>query len=422
MNLKQKIKNFLIWSQRYTQTDMVYLARGGFWLTLGQIISTAASFLLAIAFANLLPKETYGNYRYILSLVGILGIFSLTGMGTATTQAVARGLEGSFYSGFKEKIKFGILGSIVALGLAIYYFLKGNYTLPIPLLISAIFLPLWQASGIYGNFLNGKKLFNYLVSWSTISQLISIFSLIVTLFLTKNLFWLIAVYFISGTFSTYFFYLLTQKKFQPNKKEDPETLTYGKHLSLMGVISTIASYLDRLLIFHYLGAVEVAVYSIAIAPPEQIKSFLSLLDTLVFPKFSEKNINEIKSGIRDKFIKLVFLGVLIIGGYILIAPFLYKIFFPKYSESVFYSQLFALSMLNLPFFLFGATLKAKAKIKEQYIANFIMPFLQIGLMTLFIIWQGILGLIIARIIIRLAAGFLNFLLYRQAFSDTKQGF
>ena len=124
--LKAKIKNFLIWSQKYTQTDMVYLAKGGFWLTLGNIISSASVFLLAIAFANLLDSTTYGNYKYILSLVGILIIFTLTGTKFAIPQAVARGLEGSFYTGFKTKLKWGVLGSLSAIGLAGYYFLQGN--------------------------------------------------------------------------------------------------------------------------------------------------------------------------------------------------------------------------------------------------------------------------------------------------------
>ncbi len=64
--LRAKICNFLRWSEKYIKTDMIYLVKGGFWLTLGQIISSVSSLLLVIAFANLLPKETYGIYKYFL--------------------------------------------------------------------------------------------------------------------------------------------------------------------------------------------------------------------------------------------------------------------------------------------------------------------------------------------------------------------
>src|SRR3989344_5118018 len=159
-NLKVKIKNFLIRAQKFTGTDNVYLAQGGFWLILGQVTAAATSFLLALAFANLLPKDIYGNYQYIISLVGTLGIFSLTGMRIAVSQATARGLEGSFYTGFKTQLKWGFLASIVAIGGALYYWLRGNILLPIPLLLIAVFLPLMLASRVYIGLLAGRKLFN----------------------------------------------------------------------------------------------------------------------------------------------------------------------------------------------------------------------------------------------------------------------
>ena len=95
MKIKNRIYRLLRRSERHTKTDMVYLASGGFWLTVGQIISSAATFGLAIAFANLLPKETYGTYKFVLSIAGILTIFTLPGMVTSLTQAVARNFEGS---------------------------------------------------------------------------------------------------------------------------------------------------------------------------------------------------------------------------------------------------------------------------------------------------------------------------------------
>ena len=132
---------FLRKTQKYTGTDNVYLARGGFLLTLGQAVSVLSSFLLAIAFANLLNPEDYGQYKYILSLLGILQIFSLVGIKKAVAQAVARGLEESFYSGFKTKLKWASFGSLAAIGAAVYYWVSGNEAFSVPLLISAVFLP-----------------------------------------------------------------------------------------------------------------------------------------------------------------------------------------------------------------------------------------------------------------------------------------
>ena len=410
---KSLVYSLLKKSERYTQTDMIYLAKGGFWLTLGQIISTAASFLLAIAFANLLDPVTYGNYKYVLSLAGILSISTLIGMRTAITQATARGFEGSFYSGFKEKLKFGVLGSIIAIGLAGYYFLRGNYILPIPLLLTAIFLPITHASGVYGSFLLGKKLFNVQVKYNTLTKVISTLSLILTLFLTKNLFWLIAVYFISNAFLNYFFYLITRKKNQPNKKEHPETLSYGKHLSLMTVISGVANHLDKIFLFTLMGSGQLAIYSFAMLVPNQIISILKNINVLALPKFSIKSKQEIKTTLIQKFWKLLFLIATIIAAYIILAPYFYKIFFPQYLASVPYSQLLIFSLIGYSSILFTTSFEAKVKKKELYLLQTLPSFVRILFLIFLIPIFGIWGVVATVVITKIFTLILSLILFRK---------
>src|SRR3989344_9158143 len=223
--LKDKIYWFLRNTQKYTGTDNVYLARGGAWLFFGEAITIGVSILSGIAFANLLDPAIYGKYRYILSLAGWLSVFSLPGIESAVNQATAKGFEGAFYTGFKTKLKWGVLGSLGALGFASYYWIRGNYGITIPLLIAAAFLPLMQASQVYSSFLMGRKLFNVEVKYTTLAQVISTAVSILILFTAKNLFWLAASYFISRTLLNYFLYLLTRFRFNPNKKDDKKTIS-----------------------------------------------------------------------------------------------------------------------------------------------------------------------------------------------------
>ncbi len=394
--VKSRIRRLLIWSQKYTKTDNIYLAKGGLWLISSQVISMAASFLLAIAFANLLEPIIYGYYKYILSLVQILGIFSLGGINTAVTQAVARGLEGSFYSGFKTKLKWGVLGSLAAIGIGIYYLVWGNAILSIPLLISAIFLPLMQASRIYGNFLGGKKLFKIAAKYSIISQIIFVVATVFTLFLTKNLFWLIAVYFVSNTFSNYFFYLLTKSKLQPNQKEESKTLSYGKHLSFMNIISKTSKYLDKILLFTLIGPAELAVYSFAILIPDQNRNILSNVHTLAFPKLAVKSREEIRKNLMKKVWKFLCLIGVIITLYIVIAPSIYKMLFPKYITSIPYSQLFIFSLVSTPTSLLTTVFRAKMMKKQLYLSK-IASVARLIFLVVLIPTFGILGAILAMV-------------------------
>lgn len=401
-NLKTKSHKLLIWSQKYTQTDMIYLAKGGFWLTLGQVISMATAFLAAIAFANLLDPVVYGNYKYIISLTEILGIFALAGIGTAVTQAVARGLEGSFYTAFKTKIKWGTLGSLLAVIGAVYYFIQGNFLLPIPLLISAFFIPLMLASGIYTNFLTGRKLFNVQVKYSTLAQIVADVTVIAALFLTKNIFWLIAVYFVSRTSANYLFYTLTKFRFKPNREKDPRTISYGKHLSVMGVVAKLAGQLDKILLFHFLGGMQLAVYSFALLPMQQIESLFKTVSTLTLPKLSQRSIPQLKKSVPDKILKFFLVILPVVGLYIWLAPYAYRLFFPQYTSSIIYSQIAVISLLFFPKMFLAQTFAAHIKTKKMYIINLTYSLskiiLLVVLLPLYGIWGAILVILLTEII------------------------
>jgi O-antigen/teichoic acid export membrane protein len=399
--IKDKTYNFLRWSQKYTGTDNVYLIKNGFWLTLGQIISMGASLLLSIAFANLVSPVIYGNYKYIISILGILGIFSLSGMSTAVTQAVARGFEGSFYSGFKTKLKWGCLGSITAIIGAVYYWIRGNEILPIPLILIAVFLPLMQSSGVYSSFLSGKKLFCSQVKYSVITNAISSLAIFLVLLITKNLFWLIATYLISHTILNSLFYLLTKNKFLPNKKEDFQTISYGKHLSLIETISIIAEYIDKVLLFTLIGSSQLAIYSFAIIIPEQINGFLKNISTLSLPKLSTKSRIEIKNDLIKKIKKIAIIIIIILIIYWIASPYIYKCFFPKYTDSIHYSQLFMLSIIAVLTSFMITAFQSQMMKKELYltkISGLIQIFLLIILIPFFGIWGAITAMLSSKIL------------------------
>ncbi|MCD6283891.1 oligosaccharide flippase family protein [bacterium] len=377
---------------------MVYLVKGGSWLTLGQMVSAICSFLLALAFANLLPKETYGIYKYVLSMASLLAISTLPGIDTAIIQAISRGYEGSLIKGLKTKICWGILGGLASLGLAGYYYFNGNTTLTISFLVIAAFLPLMDSFNIYRAVLSGRKLFNIQVKYSILIRFFSVAALIIALFLTKNLFLILFIYFLSYTLFRFIFLITTLKKFSLNTKEDPRTISYGKHLTIMGIINTLANYLDKILIFHYLGAAQLAIYSFAVIPPEQLKSFLKNIRTLALPKLSVRPKAEIKATIFSKMFKFALFITVGTVIYIFLAPTFYRVLFPQYIESILYSQILSISLIAVVVALPNVALQAKIAKKQLYQLNICTSFIRIGLLFLFIHIYGLLGIILARVI------------------------
>jgi O-antigen/teichoic acid export membrane protein len=188
----------------------------------------------------------------------------------------------------------------------------------------------------------------------------------------------------------------------------------------MGVIGTIASYLDRLLIFHYLGAAEVAIYSIAIAPPEQIKSLFKNIGTLALPKFAQRTKEEIKKTMVGKIWKSVLILLVVAVVYIILAPLIFKLFFPKYPESIIFSQIFAISLVTISLLIPYSALQAQSSKKELYLFNIFSPLFQIITLFIGIYFYGLMGIIIARILTRFFSLTLSiYLIYHKQLSFLK---
>lgn len=406
-NLKNKTYRFLRYTQKYTGTDNIYLLHGGFWLTLGQAISSLSAFLLAIAFANFLPKETFGTYRYVVSVAGILAVASLPGMTQAVITAVARGNEGSYIAAFKSKMRWGLLAAPASALFAGYYFLNQNNVLGFSFLLAALFLPIMDAFGHYHSLLHGRKLFGTSTKYFSLTQIIAAAALALTAFLTDNIFVILLAYFLGSTIPRLIFFLITLKKFPANQKKDAQTITFGKHLSLINLLGIGAANLDKVLIFHYLGAVEVAIYVFATAVPDQMRMLLKNLPKLALPKFSERTTGEIKSTIFKKVLLITLIMIPVVALYFLVAPYIYKFIFPQYIESIAFSQAFALTLLlgggGLP----AAALKSQMAIKQNYILDIFSGISQaLFMVALLILGYGIWGVITGRLL----AKFLTFAL------------
>lgn len=331
--------------------------------------------------------------------MAIIGITALPGMGTAIIQAIARGMEGSFKKILKTKFRWALLGSVICLILGVYFFLfKHDLGFSISFLIAAIFFPIMETSANYLSYLTGKKLFAIQVKYSTLTQIICAIATIITLFLTKKLIILILVYFLSNTVLRIFFLVRSLKKYPPNEIHDPKSINFGKHLTIMEILSTVSSQLVNILLFNFLGAAQLAIYSFIVLPIREMLYFLKDIRQLALPKLAIRTREEIKKNLLKRVGKFFIIIISIIIAYIIAAPYLYKILFPQYMESVFYSQLFSLTLLAFPLTLLNVAFEAKMMKKQLYQINIFSSTIKIVLLLVIVPIYGILGAVIAQLL------------------------
>lgn len=408
-NLKKVLLNSLRWSEKYTKTDMVYVARGGFWLILAKIVLSAISFVTMLAFANWWTGEegkiAYGTYQFIISGLALLVIFALPEINTAIVKSIAQKKEGTLSLAVKERIRWGLIGSFLCLGLVGYYFLQGNNLLAWAFLLVAIFVPFKTTFYIFPAFWTGRKRFDLRAKYQIASAGLATIFLISAIYLTNNVLIIIAVFLASHTFFDWFFYKKTLKQ-AINDEKDESCISFGKNLTVMSAVQTAAVYLDRIIIWYFLGAVSVAVYSFAKQPIDKIRDALPIAP-LALPKLGERKIDEQrKKSVLLKFIKLFAVTIPAALLLALMADPLYKLLFPQYTDSIIYFQVLSATVAISPFLLLIAALTAEMKKKALYFVNTGAPVLKIILFLALIPNFGLWGIVAAILIAEVIRGFM----------------
>jgi len=396
--MKERIIKFLKWSEKYTKTDMTYVAKGGFWLSFNKLGLLLASFITMVAFGNLLPAETYGVYQYIISAGVIAGVFSLLGISTAVIKSIARGKEGTFWAAAKTRLQWSLIGSFGLLVGAGWYFFAGNLVLAGGFMIAGLLMPGEKIFQMFSDFWNGRKNFKKRTQYTLAAVFLSLLVLVPVIYFTNNVLLILLAYFGSHVLFEGFFFFRTVQQAK-NEEVDKDAIPFGKTLSLISAISTISGHIDKLIVWQFLGPVQVAVYSFAVLPINKVKGLVPVAD-LALPKLGESKIEgERKRGVMKKFLKLFLIFIPVAAVLALIAPYVYEVFFPQYLESIPYFQaLTALVAVGGPFSLLGAALVSEIKTKSLYIINIIYPVLKIILFVALIPFYGIWGMVWAMLL------------------------
>ena len=381
--------------------DANYFFSGGFWLTAAQVFISGLGLVLTIIFSNILSQNELGIYRYLIGLAAILSSLSLTGFGQAILQASAKGIEGFYRASLKTNFKYSLLISFFSIGLAAYYYLMANTYLAIGCLLIAFIQPLINTFQFVPNYLNGQKRFKESSLFNVAKAFAVSLALLFTIAVTKNILVLFFVFLTTNALANFLIhYFSSIPKTEVDLKQSRSYFSYAKHTSVRNIVSLTSNRLDSILLFTQIGAIELAIYYIATVVPDQIKSTIKNLATLITPKYALQDYHSLRKSVKARSLHLFLVLLLITAIYLIISPFVYNLFFPKYEDAVTYTQLAALSIPSLVLLLPYSALQVELSNESLYKLIFSSSIFQILFLVFAIFNFGILGAIVARIIYR----------------------
>jgi O-antigen/teichoic acid export membrane protein len=406
--LKRKAVGLLRSAERYTKTDMVYLAKGGFWLSFAQAAAALSALGLSIIVDRYLDKEVYGSYKYVMSVLAIFGALTITGIGTIVIREVARGKDSVVRWAFATSARWALIPTIATLLFAGYTYTTGAHALAAAFAIAALVFPLSNAAGVYQSYFAGKKDFKRSSTYWITANIFTVVSIGVSMLVFGTVPAIVATATIVGALSSYVAYRIATRTIATHVSADSDTDAdnhashegFAWHLSGLNILSTASANVDKIVVFHFLGPVAAATYVFAMAIPDQFRAIFKSAARIALPKLAERSYDEVRSTLPRKMASGVALAALAVIGYAFVAQYIYAFLFPSYIEAVAYSRVLAITSI----FVFGqvavATFQAHGKTGNLYrysaVADGMQIVVSVSLVPIFGLWGAVWSAVVGR--------------------------
>lgn len=378
--------------------DKQYLASGFLSLGSNHLAGVLIALLTSYFFANYLSKGVYGNYQFVLTILGVMSIFTLRGVGKQIIREYVQTGKSILVPKTKQFILYALPVSGIGLITSIYFYFKQNTELAISLSIISLSFPLLNGLLFYSTHLLAKEDFRKKAILGVIQNAIPAISLISMILLGAGLTELILTYCISHIVTLGCLYTYTVRTYQIPLRESASRTSSEVHLSLGQSILEIGKISDKLITFSFLGAAPFASYMIALLPVRELMRIPQILRSLLLPKFSQHNYKQVRAHIYGKTFILLILFSSIAALYSICAPYLFSILFPQYIDSVFLTQLMSLLLPLTSGIGIVQMLTIFDRTKNLYLVNTVYSTGNIVLLILLIPLYGLVGAVIAKLI------------------------
>ena len=376
-----------------------YAAKNMSWTVIGKSGAFALSFFVISIFAYFAPKEVVGSYNFITSIAALLAISTLTGNNISLVRSVGKGFEGTLSFIIKKRMRAGLIGSLISVLISIWYLINGNTTFFTCFIILAFFIPIIEViAQSTTSFWLGKKDYKKQASIIFIRQLmVTLLIFIPILTISDSIILITLSFFSANTISGLIVLWMTKRKME-NKDVDAESAKHGLHFSYLTTIDVLSNNLDKIVIWHFLGPVSLAIYHIAYAPIQKVIQ-LAPIQNLTLPIFSQKersrelDIKVLKYGTYPLLISIPAAIVLS-----MLTPFIYSIFFPKYPESILLFQVLTVLIALMPLNIIGTYLMGTLQKKRMMKIKSFSFILKIILIIIMVQYLGLLGAILSIVI------------------------
>jgi len=382
--------------------DLEYYLSGASLLLVDQATTLALALATTWCFTNLVPKEVYGAYGYVLAVAGMLTLIALPGVSQAIQRSAARGFDGALAAGMQMRMRGGAVAGVVMALFAVVLFAWDRPSVAGGAMVAAALFPLVYAMDDYRSVLFGKQRFGVYLGLHTMIQTLVAGATITAIVAGLPFFAILAANFAARSTGNALALVVMRRRVLTNNEVDDDFKSFGWNLSLVGVIGGISYQLDRFIVGSMLGLEVMAGYELALRLTDPLRTLGVFLNKLVFPRAVRVSGAAVA---RRFFLRVLPMAVMLalIGllATVVVGPIMGWLF-PKYPEAVLPTRWLIWSALAAVVLIYLETfyISQERFHRTYYVASTLRPIAIIAMLVPFIHWWGVLGAIWTKLLVR----------------------
>ena len=328
--------------------DVRFYGRSVSWISLSHVSGVVRGIATTFLMARWLDPVVLGQFRYLLALFGVAGIFSFSGMSSSVIKGISQGDTIVTKIAIHRILQFAPLGSFLLIFAAIERYIHHEPSIGAALLVSAAAFVPYSICSLLGPILLGNERIKYLSVFSLVNNLAFSIAFVVLLILSKNLIIITAGYFVLDVVVRGYFTWKEYRSLEMKGSPDPH-MKLGHHMTGIGAVQTVALYINQILLQRFWGYSTLASFSVATLIPEQIKNATNSLSGVFLQRLSRHERSEKLTKVTQRHFWIGIAGTVgIIAAYMLAAPIMIPLFFPQYEDAVLPTIVYAIGLIGLP--------------------------------------------------------------------------
>lgn len=344
------------------------------WQIITTLVSKGGAILFTLIIARILLPELFGLYSLVLSTVIFFSAISDMGLSTSLLRFLSKSLgdknpsKAKAYYSYLMKIKYRLTIVMILVIISTAYFISNNYydkPVFLALLIGAVYISLVSLTNHFERALMADNNFKAILRKEIFFQVFRIILLPLTAIILFQyslskpvilafLFLILSIIHLLNL--GYIYYnlrksqgFIREKISELTKKEKAELKTFSIPLATMAISGFFFSFIDVIMLGHYVSEEFIAYYSVALNFAGSAWSILAFASIAAFPIFSKLKGERLRKGFgrtRNLTFLISFFSAVFL--FILSKSFILLIYGTEYTPAINLLRIFSILLLIEP--------------------------------------------------------------------------